>query len=101
LRLLARLGGPYHIGPTLSIRDLTANLKAAGLTVTDTSALIHNPRVLITLAARLLRILCPGRAERWIENMLHLFEHLDGWRTRYLTACFIAARAVKLSTDRR
>lgn len=98
LRLLARLGGgPYHIGPTLSIQSLVVNLEDVGLTVTDTTALIHNPRLLTTLAVRALRTLCPGKAERWIEAMLHFFEHLEGQRTKYLTGCFIAARAVKLS----
>jgi SAM-dependent methyltransferase len=96
LRLLSRVGlGPYHIGSTLSIKALISNLESAGLEVTDTAAIIHNPRVLVTFAAQTMHRLCPRRAGRWIRSMLRVFEHLEGRRTQYLTACFIAARAIR------
>jgi hypothetical protein len=97
LRLLGKCGiGPYHIGPTLSIKGLVAGQEKVGLKVTHATALIHNPRLLITLAAHTVRALCPRRAERWIQAMLRFFERLDGRRTQFLTGCFIATRAVKV-----
>jgi len=97
LRLLVRLGlVPYHVGPTLGIRDLVVDLETVGLTVTDTTTLIHNPRILITLFVHAVRALFPARAERWIGAALHLFERLEGRRTQYLTGCFIAAKATKI-----
>ena len=86
---------PYHIGPTLSIEQLVGALEKAGLQVTNTTALIHNPRIITTVAARSMRVLFPSKADRWVAAMLRFFERFEGRRSQYYTGCFIAARATK------
>ena len=90
IQLLVRLKLlPYHVGPTMSIDQLVAALEKCGLQVTETAALIHNPRIIITVAARAIRVLFPSRADKWISAMLRLFERLEGQRSEYFTACFM------------
>ncbi|MBN1855690.1 MAG: methyltransferase domain-containing protein [Dehalococcoidia bacterium] len=88
---------PYFIGKTLTARGLAQALQDAGLTVTATTAIIHNSRYFAKAGVRLLRRLrLPGH-ENLIRHLLKASESLDRSPTRLLTAQFIAARGVKMN----
>lgn len=95
-RLWIHLGfNRFFIGKTYSMRELTSTLTSAGLAVTDTTAIIHNPRFFTRKAISLLHI---GNATRFngsISRILNILDSLENRVTRYLTAQFIAVRAVK------
>jgi O-antigen/teichoic acid export membrane protein/SAM-dependent methyltransferase len=98
LRLASALGAtPFPLGETYSMPGLAAALARAGLEVTETRAIIHNPRLMPTtalLVARRLRWLSLQRAVHRVQRILERFE---GTRWQYVTGCFVAARAVKPS----
>ncbi len=96
LRLVARSGrSPFPMGATTSLPGLVRELEEAGLEVTATDLLIHNPRVLSTALFLALRKLLGARANGAVALLLRAFALLDRLPTRGLTACFVAARAVK------
>jgi SAM-dependent methyltransferase len=86
---------PFALGKTLSQRQLRRKLIGLGLEVTAEDVLIHNPRLISTLLFLILRRLLGARADRPIGLLLGAFAGLGKLPTRRLTACFIAARAVK------
>lgn len=87
---------PFFIGKTISLRKLKKSLCSAGLQVTDTAAIIHNPRFFTKLIIKLLRRTGGSKNDKIISALLALFDKLENTRTKYLTAQFIAVRAVKL-----
>ena len=96
LRWASRRGWmPFRLGATLRLEELCGLLREAGLAVTDTGALIHNPRAISTLLFLLLRRLLGRWADQPIQVLLTLFSWLHYLPTRRWTACFIAARAEK------
>ncbi len=86
---------PFYIGPTLSRRELYVALRDTGFTVTDETAIVHIPRFFGKLAVKLLRLLCGKKLDPDIAGCLRRLNSLEHMRTRYLTAQFIAVRAVK------
>jgi ubiquinone/menaquinone biosynthesis C-methylase UbiE len=86
---------PFFIGKTYSIRELKHALTAVGLFITDTTAIIHYPRFLTKMGIRLFRKISPSRFDQLIRRGLDLFDSLENNKTKYLTALFIAAKAVK------
>ena len=95
-RLWIALGrSPYFIGKSYGRRQLERALQEAGLEVTATSAIVHNPRFFMKAVLRLLRRLRPPGFERAARNHLRTLDSLEKPRTRYLTGQFVAARAVK------
>ena len=95
-RLWIRFGlAPFFIGNTYSIRELKQALAKAGLCVKDSTAIIHNPRFFTKLIVTLLRRIEPTRSNQWIKRLLKLLDSLEDRKTKYLTAQFIAAKAVK------
>lgn len=96
LRQLSRTRlAPFKLGKTLSARQLSSELGRTGLSVEDTALLIHNPRLLSTLAFLALRGLLGRHADRPIGWLLALFEALGRLPTRRFTACFNAVCARK------
>lgn len=87
---------PFALGYTPSLSRLRRTLEQAGLRVTATSSLIHNPRVLSTVLFLLARRTCGARADGIIRWLLDGFAKLGSLPTRYFTACFVAASAVRL-----
>jgi len=81
----------------LSAPMLTARSwrEQAGLRVTATSSLIHNPRLLSTALFLLLRRTWGARADGVIQRFLNAFAKLERMPTRDFTACFVAACAVR------
>ncbi|MFC2067870.1 class I SAM-dependent methyltransferase [Chloroflexota bacterium] len=95
-RLWIRLGlAPFYIGETYSIGKLKQALTQAGLRIMDTTAIIHNPRFFTKLIVTILRRIEPTRFNGLINKLLYLLDSLENRKTRYLTAQFIAAKAVK------
>jgi len=96
LRLAGRSGrSPFPMGVTTSLAGLVRKLEAAGLEIADTDYLIHNPRVLSTLAFLTLRKIFGRSASRPIRWLLGAFAVLDRLPTRGLTSCFVAVCARK------
>jgi len=77
------------------LAGLVRKLEAAGLEIADTDYLIHNPRVLSTLAFLTLRKIFGRSASRPIRWLLGAFAVLDRLPTRGLTSCFVAVCARK------
>ena len=86
---------PYFIGRTLSHGALEEALRACGLEVTDTTAILHNPRFFTKGALRLLRATGSTRLDGFARRCLRRIDRLERLPTRYLTGLFVAARAVK------
>jgi SAM-dependent methyltransferase len=88
---------PFFIGKTYSITELKEALAKAGLRVVDSTAIIHNPRFFTKELVTFLRKIGSKRFDPWIRRGLTFLDGLENWKTRYLTAQFIAVKAVKPS----
>jgi SAM-dependent methyltransferase len=86
---------PFDLGYAPSLARLRKTLEQAGLRVTATSSLIHNPRLLSTALFLLLRRTWGARADGVIQRFLNAFAKLERMPTRDFTACFVAACAVR------
>lgn len=93
------LGGrgwlPFPLGYTMPLPALVAELQDAGIEVSATDYVIHNPRVLSTAMFLVARRVLGRFADRPIGLMLRVFGWLDRLPTRGYTACFEAARGTK------
>jgi SAM-dependent methyltransferase len=95
--MFRRLGlVPYELGVTCGPRRMAALLDQAGFEVEEIEAIMHcPPQVAGKLADRLSG---NGSAAELVEGHLRRvlrFEALGRWPTRYLTAHFVAATAVR------
>jgi SAM-dependent methyltransferase len=96
LRWISRLRqSPFRLGYTPSLERLRGILEQAGLRVIATSSLIHNPRGFSTALFLMLRRLAGKRADGIVQWFLDAFAGFESLPTRELTACFIAACAVR------
>ena len=96
LRWASRLRrSPFVLGYTPSASVLRQTLRRAGLEISDTRALIHNPRGLSTLLFLALRRVAGPRADPVIQWLLKVFAKLERLPTRGITACFLAACAAR------
>jgi SAM-dependent methyltransferase len=97
-RLWIGLGlAPFFIGKTYSIRELQRALAKAGFRVIASTAIIHNPRFFTKAIIALLRKIGHNRFDRLIRRGLSLLDGLENSKIKYLTAQFIAVKAVKPS----
>jgi len=85
---------PYRLGPTLSLAELSAACRSAGLTVAQTGAIVHGPRVLAVQVGRLLHRV-GVRASPAYERAFAAWEGLARWPTRLATGRFVAVLALK------
>lgn len=97
-RPLQRLGlVPYHVGVTCSPPRLRKMVRGAGLDVIEVKALMHCPRLLGVWCGAILDRFAPaGVREPYIRSLMAM-ERLASVPTRFLTAHFVAVRAVKPS----
>jgi len=96
LRWSSRRGWtPFVLGYTVSGHRLNRCLQDAGLEVTDSATLLHNPRIISTLVFLGLRRLFGRHADWPVRFLLFLFSLMERLPTRGLTACFLAIRARK------
>lgn len=86
---------PFHVGATYSKSELCQATKEIGLTVTDTTAIIHSPRLFAIWIAKMVATTRSKIGEASLSRLFRSFESIERWRTRYLTGYFIAIRAVK------
>jgi SAM-dependent methyltransferase len=96
LRLAARLGYvPYYLGRSYRVDELRNELEAAGLEVEDTTAILHNPRLVavavVTLAEKVHWPVLTGLVRRGLIAA----QRLEHTRWRYYTGSFVAAKAVR------
>lgn len=86
---------PYYLGRSYSVRELVTELEAAGLKVLDTTAILHNPRLVATA------VMAIANWVRWppltalIQRAWIAAQRLERTRWRYRTGSFVAARAIK------
>lgn len=85
----------FFIGKTLSMKELKQALHEVGLQVTDTTAIIHNPRFFTKLAIKIIRKVRADKNDSLIKKCLDFFDSLEHKKTKLLTAQFVAAKAVK------
>jgi SAM-dependent methyltransferase len=98
IRLWMKLGlSPYFIGRTLSLARLRHTLEEIGLSLEESTAILHYPHPdgLVRWLERSLRRLSRGKLDNAIRKGLAWLERLEGRRTRYLTGRYIAVKAVK------
>lgn len=95
LRLAHRAGlVPYYLGRSYTVNELRRELEAAGLTVVDTTAIVHHPRLTAVAAigaAKRLRWAVPMRL---VQSALLATQRLQDTRLQYFSGCFVAALAV-------
>ncbi len=93
-RFLQRIGiVPYHVGPTLGHRGLTAALRRNGFEVLSVDSVLHCPRMLAVAGSGLVER--TGNASWMITwlRVLSMFERLGRLPTRHLTAYMVIVRA--------
>lgn len=96
LRLANRLGWlPFFVGHSLTIRELQTLLEAIGLQVIDTTAILHNPRLVAVGAKRVVNQIGWRPLIAFVERLLIAAQKFGDTRWRYRTGSFIAALAVK------
>jgi SAM-dependent methyltransferase len=84
---------PYYVGMTHNARGMEAALERAGFEVAETAALMHCPRVAMVPIARALSK--RGRSGERFTRFLMSFERLEHLPTRFLSAHYVAARAIR------
>lgn len=96
LRAVHRLGWvPYFLGRSYSIRELRHELESAGFVVQETTAILHNPRLIAVAAVRLAKKLRWRPLITLVQRTLIAAQRLEGTRVRYYTGSFVAAKAVR------
>ncbi|GJL58210.1 MAG: hypothetical protein NPIRA03_10670 [Nitrospirales bacterium] len=95
-KFLNRLGIlPYYVGATCGPWRLQKWLREIGFDVRDVTAVLHCPRVLAVLAAKILCSCANSAVQQRFLRWMQVFENMSHWPTRYLTGNFIAVRAEK------
>jgi SAM-dependent methyltransferase len=96
--LLHRLGlVPCYVGvgATYGPRGLCHRLQQTGFQISETGAILHCPRVIAVLTARVLTSYAETKTQRRFLQLLLSFERLSCRPTRFLTGHFVAVRALK------
>lgn len=100
LRLVNRMGlTPYYLGRSYRIGELRSELEAAGFVVQETSAILHNPRLMAVAAVSLARKLRWPPLATLVQRTLIAAQRLEHTRWCYYTGSFVAAKAVRRSED--
>ncbi|MCI0478506.1 MAG: methyltransferase domain-containing protein, partial [Anaerolineales bacterium] len=96
MRLAVRLGWmPYFLGHSYTIRELRAALEKIGLRVEDTTAILHNPRLVAAASMLVANRLGWQWLIRLVQRALVAMQRLEGTRWQYYTGSFIAALGVR------
>jgi SAM-dependent methyltransferase len=100
LRLAARLGlVPYYLGRSYGVDELCAELGAAGLMVLETTAILHNPRLVAVSTIALANRLGWAPLIALVRRVLLASQRLEETRWRYRTGSFVAALATSPCGD--
>ena len=93
---LNRLGVvPYQVGATCGPRALARLVRAAGLEVTEATAILHCPRVPAVAVAGWLDRRGSDAQRRRLPRWLAAWEKLEARPSRYFTGHFVAVRATR------
>ena len=96
LRLAARAGRvPYYLGRSYRASELRAELEKAGFHVQETTAILHNPRLVATGTVAIANRLGWQPFTRWVRRAFIAAQRLEQTRWRYRTGSFVAAKAIK------
>jgi len=100
LRLVHRLGlVPYYIGRSYTVDELRCELCDAGFTVHETTAILHNPRMVAVGAMRLVRFLSWQPLIDSVEKLLRSAQGLEETRWCYYSGSFVAGLAIRPVTE--
>jgi SAM-dependent methyltransferase len=101
LRLVHRLGlVPYFIGRSYTVDELRRELRDAGFEVRETTAILHNPRLVAVGSMRIVRCLRWRPLIRAMQKLIQAAQGLEQTRLCFYTGSFVAALAVRPSADR-
>jgi SAM-dependent methyltransferase len=101
LRLAHRAGlVPYYLGRSYTVHELRRELEAAGLTVVDTTAIVHHPRLTAVAAIGLAKRIRWSVPMRLVQSGLLATQRLQDSRLQYYSGCFVAALAVRNGSSR-
>jgi SAM-dependent methyltransferase len=96
LRLANRLGfGPYFVGRSYTVRELRRELEAAGFVVEETTAIVHNPRLVAVAAVSGAKWLGWAPLTKLVRRILVAAQRLEATRWRYFIGCYVAAKAIR------
>lgn len=96
LRLVARLGYvPYYLGRSYRVEELRTELEAAGFQVEETTAILHNPRLVAVAVVTLAEKLNWPPLTELVQRTLIAAQRFERTRWRYYTGSFVAAKAVR------
>jgi len=99
-RLWIRLGfASIFLGKTYTIRELKEAVTNVGLDVSDSTAIIHNPRFVTWTMIRIIRKVAPRKFNHFIRQVLILLDKLEGLKTKFITGQFIAIKVLKPHYD--
>lgn len=102
LRLAVRLKRvPFHLGRSYTVGELGAELEAAGFVVRETTAILHNPRLVAVASVEVARKLGWRPLTRLVRGTLVAAQRLERTRVRYRTGSFVAALAIREETGTR
>jgi SAM-dependent methyltransferase/GNAT superfamily N-acetyltransferase len=100
LRLVHRAGlVPYYLGRSYTVNELRRELEAAGLTVVDTTAIVHHPRLTAVAAIGLAKRIRWALPMRLVQSALVATQRLQDTRFQYFSGCFVAALAVRSDSN--
>ena len=89
---------PYYVGSTYGRAEAREQFTAAGLRVTEMTAVVHAPRVLAIWVVAGAERLGWARLETLIRKVLEGFERLERLPTRFYTGYYLAFRIEKLNS---
>ncbi len=99
LRLANRVGlVPFYLGRSYTVKELRRELEAAGLTVLDTTAIVHHPRLTAVAAVGAAKRIPWSLPMRAVQATLLKSQRLQDTRVQYFSGCFVAALAVRRPT---
>ena len=90
---------PFYMGCSYTVSELSKELCAAGFEVRDTTAILHNPRLVAVAAMRLARWLRWRPLIDFVQKSLLAAQGLENTRWCYYTGSFVAALAVRPEED--
>jgi SAM-dependent methyltransferase len=100
LRLVNRMGlVPYYLGRSYRVKELRAELEAAGFLVEETTAILHNPRLTAVAAVALAQRLNWPPLTALVRRALVAAQRLEQTRWCYYSGSFVAAKAVRRADE--
>lgn len=96
LKLVHKLGlVPYYLGRSYTVGELRNELISTGFEVTETTAILHNPRLVAVATIRITRWLGWRWLTRSVHKLLLAAQKLEKTRLCYYTGSFVAALAIR------